>query len=166
MGCAGARLICGCWRDDGLPACFLAVPLSRLRSFAIPWGFACGARCLTILSVLFRHRFVVRPASFNVFKAFQSVRFSIQSSIGCVRRYHVIHPIGFALSLFTRSAIFLVVLFLAYGRMARCRGSAFRFPCRLAARPPFSVSPFRPSARRTGRDVMCAVSSIKRRGCR
>ena len=40
VGCASVYLICGCGRGGGLPACFLAVPLSRSRSFATAARFA------------------------------------------------------------------------------------------------------------------------------
>lgn len=39
-GCAGGYLICGCGHGCDLPACFLTVPLSRSRSFAILERFA------------------------------------------------------------------------------------------------------------------------------
>lgn len=57
VGCAGVYLICGCGRGCGLSACFLVVPLSRPRSFAIPGRFALrgGACCLAAPSLSFRH---------------------------------------------------------------------------------------------------------------
>ena len=54
-GRRGLLPICGCGRCGDLSACFLAVPLSRSRSFAIPGRFACGPCCLAVPSMPFRH---------------------------------------------------------------------------------------------------------------
>lgn len=164
VGCAGARLICGCGRGDGLPACFPTVPLSRSRSFAILERFALRGR-VAWLSVPYCHRSSLVSASFDFIKAFQSVRFSIQSSIGCVRRCHAIQ------SHRVRPLSAYPFRHLPRRPVSRLRtdgampGSASRFPCRLAARLRFPFPPFRLSARRAGRGVVCAVSLIKRRGC-
>lgn len=146
VGGAGVLSICGCGRGGGLPACFLIVPLSRSRSFAILERFALRGR-VAWLSVPYCHRSSLVSASFDFIKAFQSVRFSIQSSIGCVRRCHAIqshrvrplsaHPCR---HLPCRP----VPLLLAGDVMLR---SASRLPRRLAARPvsrlpvPFLCSP-------------------------
>ena len=63
--------------------------------------------------------------------------------------------IGFALSLLTRSVIFLAGLFITCGWMARYRGSAFRSPYRLAVCPrfPFPRSAPLPAGRGGERDV-------------
>ena len=78
VGCASAYLICCCGRGGGLPACFL-VPcrsLAPARSL-LPPSSSCGACCLAVSSVSCRRRLSCVPASFDVVKTFQSMRFSI-----------------------------------------------------------------------------------------
>lgn len=99
--------MCELWHDLRLrawqrSACLLSrraalsLPLVRYSGTVRP----AGPCCLAIpSSVLFRHRARASPPRSMWFKAFQSMRFSIPSSIGCVWRCHVIqshrvHPLS------------------------------------------------------------------------
>lgn len=161
--------ICGCGRGGGLSACFLAVPLSRYRSFAIAVRFVLLGvllDCTVVVSVPSSCSCV--PASFDLFKAFQLVRFSIPSSIGCVRRCHAIQStppcLVLSVCLFRHFSHLPVHRLRTDGAMPA--GFCVSLPLSVSGLPPFPVPPFRSSARRTGRVVVCAVSLMKRRGCR
>lgn len=128
--------ICGCGHGHNPPACFLAVPLSRSRSFAISMRFALRVVLLDcpvgpVPSSLRR----ASPPRSTCLKRFNRCGFlSNHPSVAC-GDVMPFNPIGFILSLLARSAIFLVGLFLACGRVMRYRGSSSRLPYRLAARP-------------------------------
>lgn len=82
-------------------------------------------------------------ASFDVVKAFQSMRLFIQSSIGFVRRCHVIQshrvrPLSLCLPVPSSPSSACSLL------AGECGDAASRLPCRLAARP-VSRSPVPPS---------------------
>lgn len=147
-----------------LPCRSLAIARSLLR-----FGSSCWACCLTVpSSFLCRHRVRASPPRSIYLKRFNWCGFlSHHPSVACVDVMPFNPPPPVSFSLLVCSVIFLICLFIACERMARCRpGSAFRSPYRLAVCPRFPFPPFRPSARRTGRVVVCAVSLMKRRGCR
>lgn len=134
--------------------CWRPVDLRLLAWHRLAFSSAC--LCRSFASRLIRYCVAVRPAggllawlsrlcccghrsscviaSFDFVKAFQSVRFSIPSSIGCVRRCHV--PTARSLSAYP-------FRYLSHPPVPRLRtdgaipGSAFRLPCRLAARLDF-----------------------------
>lgn len=108
-----------------------------------------GTCCLAILPVPCRHLSSCAPASFDVFKAFQSLRGSIQSSIDCVRRCHAIqshrvHPLS--------ACLFRHLPRRPVPRLRADDVMRFCVPLSSSISGPLPVSPFSPSARRTGRN--------------
>lgn len=125
-----------------LPRRSLASARSLLR-----YGSSCWSCCLVVPSVPCRHRSSFALVSFDLVKAFQSMRFSIQSSIGCVRRCHVIqfHRVRHLSACPSRHLPRRSVPRLrADGAML---GSASRSPRRLAARFPFPRHAILPDGR-------------------
>lgn len=121
VGCAGYDMACGCWHGVGLPAYFLTVPLSRSCSFATAAWFALRVGLLGCPSVLCRYHAREFPLHLIRLKRFNRCGFlSNHPSVACGDAISF-NPIWPILSLLARSAISLVVLFLACGRMMRCR---------------------------------------------
>lgn len=113
--------ICGCGRGDGLPACFISVSLSRSRSLATAARFILRVVLLAVPSVPCRHRARASPPPSIWLKRFNRCGFLFNHlSVACgdVMSFN---SIGFVISLLARPVIFLVGLFLACGRIRRCR---------------------------------------------
>lgn len=134
--------ICDCGCGDGLPACFLTVPLSRSRSFAISGRFALRGR----VAWLSRRRFCsviassCAPPRSTCLKRFNRCSsLSNHPSVACGDVMPFNNPLWLILSLLARSA-------------------------RLVGWRPAPVSPFSPLCPPDGEGVVvCAVSLMKRR---
>lgn len=140
-----------------LPRRSLASARSLLR-----YGSSCVVCCLVVPSVLCRHHAREFPLHLIRLKRFNRCGFypiihRLRAAMSCAIQSHRVHH----LSLLARPVIFLVCLFLACGRMMRCR--VLRPACLVGWRPaPLPVSPSRHPARRTGRGwrgVACLLFS-------